>query len=125
MRGQCRVEGTHYTGSLLALAACTPVTVRVHCGNWGKIVSPLRVWRWERGLAGHPDREFADYICRGVREGFRVGFDYQKCKCKVAQGNMRSVQDHKEVVESYLREERERVAECWPISEGFNAGSAW
>ena len=96
-----------YTGSLLALAACTPVTARVHCGNWGKIVSPMRVSSWERGLAGHPDREFADYICRGVREGFRVGFDYRKCKCKVAQGNMKSVQDHKEVVESYLREERE------------------
>ena len=88
MRGQCRVEGTHI----------------LHCGNWGKIVSPLRMLRWERAIGWSPRHR----VCRrGVREGFRVGFDYRKCKCKVVQGNMRSVQDHKEVVESYLREERE------------------
>ena len=96
-----------YTRSLLALAACTPVTSMVHGGNWGKIVTPLRVSVWERGLADHPDREYANYICRGIREGFRVGFDHQKCKCRVAPGNMKSVVNHREVVETYLQGERE------------------
>ena len=96
-----------YTRSLLALAACTPVTSMMHVGNWGKIVTPLRVSVWERGLADHPDREYANYICRGIREGFRVGFDHQKCKCRVAPGNMKSVDNHREVVETYLQGEQE------------------
>ena len=55
-------------------------------GEWGNIITPLCVSVWERKLSNHPDREFAKYVCDGIREGFRVGFDYTKCRCRQAQG---------------------------------------
>ena len=40
----------------------------------GCILTPLRLEAWQQELALHPDRWFADYICRGIQQGFRVGF---------------------------------------------------
>ena len=50
------------------------------------------------------EREFADYICRGVREGFRICFD-RRCKRVTAVGNMKSVEEHKGIVEEYVQKE--------------------
>ena len=61
---------------------------------------------WDRLLASHPDREYARWVCQGVREGFRLGFDWRRCSCRPASGNMRSVVDHREVVEKYIQGER-------------------
>ena len=41
-----------------------------------KISTSLQVEEWERELAGHPDEELVGYVLSGIREGFRVGFDY-------------------------------------------------
>ena len=62
---------------------------------------------WEKLLACHPDQEFSRYICDGVREGFRVGFNYRYSKCLPRSSNMKSVKDHKEVVDEYIQLERE------------------
>lgn len=99
--------GYCYTGDLMAMRACTPITSRVYDADWSKVVTPLRALVWERKLASHPDREFAHWVCEGVREGFRLGFDYRRCHCRSAGGNMRSVIEHREVVESYVQGERE------------------
>jgi len=96
-----------YTNSLVALAACTPMTARSHQGEWDKIVTPLRVSTWEKGLADHPDREFAKFLCTGIREGFHVGFNYREHQCRKASGNMRSVEEHREVVEEHKLHNRE------------------
>ena len=96
-----------YTNSLVALAACTPVTARTHQGEWDKIVTPLQVSTWEKGLADHPDREFVKFLCTGIKEGFRVGFNYREHRCRTASGNMSSVNEHRDVVEEYLHGERE------------------
>lgn len=96
-----------YIDSLLALAACTPSSLLSHDSGWGKIVTPLRVSAWEKGLASHPDRDFAKFICDGVREGFRVGFNYRMCQCHSLEGNMRSMVEHREVVERYVQGKRE------------------
>ncbi len=37
--------------------------------------SPLEWWEWEKALVAHPDRQFADYVVNGIRDGFRVGFE--------------------------------------------------
>lgn len=67
--------------------------------------SPLR-WRdWQDGLAGHPDRRFAKFITEGIRQGFRIGFDYRSHKCRRAKRNMRSAEEHPEVVRKYLASE--------------------
>ena len=50
----------------------------------------------------HPDQAFAQYICTGIKQGFHIGFNYQLARCRSAKGNMKSVQEHKEVVEQYI-----------------------
>ena len=61
---------------------------------------------WTKELARHPNRELAHYICQGITEGFRVGYDYQGSRCRKAAGNMQSVREHREVVEWYIQGER-------------------
>ena len=62
-------------------------------------------WRaWEAALAAHPDRHFADYISQGVREGFRIGFDYTSRR-ESASRYMRSTVEHPEAVYRYLEDE--------------------
>ncbi len=46
-------------------------------------------------------------VCDGVREGFRVGFNHRLCNCLSVRGNMKSVVDHREVVEAYVQGESE------------------
>ncbi len=35
--------------------------------------SPLRCSAWEEGLSRFPDRQFAKFLLRGIRHGFRIG----------------------------------------------------
>ena len=100
--------GRHpYTDSLVALAACTPTTARRHLRELDTIVTPLCTTTWERGLSDHPDRQFMELLCVGIREGFRVGFNYREHQCRKASKNMRSVREHRDVVEEYIHKERE------------------
>ena len=102
-------EGTSEikTESLLALDSCRPLEAQVHHGDWATIVTPLQPREWERALLAHPDQEFARYVCSGIREGFRIGFDYRCARCKSGPGNMKSVQEHGDVVERYIGAECE------------------
>ena len=70
-----------------------------------RINTPLVVEEWERLLNCHPDREYGDYLLRGMKEGFRIGFRYADCAVKRAGSNMKSASDHPEVVEQYLATE--------------------
>ena len=40
------------------------------------ITTPLHWPAWELALYSHPDRIFADLIVNGIKEGYRIGFDY-------------------------------------------------
>ena len=61
--------------SLIRLDACRPIEVKVHEDKWARVVTPLKLSEWEKALAPHPDREFTRFICSGIRDGFRIGFD--------------------------------------------------
>ena len=37
--------------------------------------TPLVVENWEQLMAGHPDSRFRDYILRGLKHGFRIGYN--------------------------------------------------
>ena len=65
-----------YTSRLLALGSCVASTIRRIPIVLQKISTSLQVEEWERELAGHPDEELVGYVLSGIREGFRVGFDY-------------------------------------------------
>ena len=45
------------------------------------------------------------YVLSGIRDGFRVGFDYSKYTCVSAKANLRSAGENRQVVEDYLKEE--------------------
>ena len=80
-----------------------------------EVVTPLRVEAWSHVLRQHPDREFVDYILRGIRQGFRIGFDRTAVRCRSAKRNMLSAEQNPEVVESYLQKEREAGRVIGPL----------
>ena len=84
------------------------------------MVSPLRVEAWQRYLAHHPDAEFAQYLLKGMAEGFRIGFD-RAARCCSARRNLRSTREHQEVVDAYLeREVQLRRVLRMPMTQGEN-----
>ena len=85
------------TASLLALAGAIPSKARVHEGEWGNVVTPLKR-EWERCLTSHPDRDFARYVCDGIRKGFRIGYNYGGTRCLSSSGNMKCVEEHSESI---------------------------
>ena len=44
--------------------------------------SPLDWKVWQDYLNNHPDKNLADYVIQGIRDGFRVGFDYAHHRTK-------------------------------------------
>ena len=71
------------------------------------INTPLRLETWARDLRHQPDQQFARYILRGIQQGFHVGFNCQTVACRSAKRNMISAEQNPEVVNRYLRTERE------------------
>ncbi len=43
-----------------------------------EVHTPLKWQEWDRSLAGHPDQRFRRYIVDGIKDGFRIGFDYSR-----------------------------------------------
>ena len=60
---------------------------------------------WQQMLQGHPNWTPVHYILSGIREGFRIGIDYEKASCKSAKCNLLSADRNPEVVTAYLQEE--------------------
>ena len=84
------------------------------CRRGGKFTIPAGLsasssrldWKvWQDLLSLYPDRLLADYVVQGLRDGFRVGFDYQRARTKKVMANMRSALEHPEVVRDYLTKE--------------------
>ena len=70
-----------------------------------QVQTPLKAQAWERALASHPDRAFARYLLRGMREGFRIGFN-RTSRLHASSRNMLSAREHPEAVYAYLSKER-------------------
>ena len=62
---------------LVALESYRPIlpALGVPLCREGQIVTPLRFDQWNRELVSHPDRTFSNYILRGIKEGFHIGFN--------------------------------------------------
>ena len=63
--------------------------------------TPLSPSEWEVALRNHLDQEFADYICTGIRHGFRIGFSRSKPLRSMA-SNIFSVTLHPKPIAEYL-----------------------
>ena len=89
----------------------TPVLPKELCD----VHTPLRVEAWSWDLRHHPDEEFAQYILRGIQQGFRIGFNRQAVQCRSAKRNMLSAEQNPEVVDQYLRKEWEAGRVVGPL----------
>lgn len=70
-----------------------------------RISTPLHYDVWQRHLANHYDQCFAQFILRGIKRGFRIGFNIKSTKLKTSQSNLISATNHPQVVTSYIQEE--------------------
>ena len=68
-------------------------------------MTPLKLHTWGKELAAHPVQELADYILRGIEQGFRIDFNKSSIQLRCQRGNMHSASEQPEVVEDYLQEE--------------------
>ena len=96
-----------YLNDLLAIDSCRPIMESPVTQDLGRIATPLKADRWEEALRSHPDRLFVKYILTGIREGFRIGFDYNSFANKLRPNskNMRSAYENASVVNRYITEE--------------------
>ena len=56
-------------------------------------------------LKGHPDARFTNFILSSIKSGFRIVFNHGRAALRPARKNMKSVIEHPEVVDAYLRNE--------------------
>ncbi len=85
----------------------------------GSRSSPLEWRAWRIELAEHPDQTLAEYLVRGIRDGFRIGFSYGSHSLSSSKGCMQSARDHPEVVREYLAQEcmEGRIRGPLPVEE--------
>ena len=64
-----------YTEDLLALDSHRPTRAISTQTFQPQSYSPL-VWeKWAQSLKNHPDRRFVEYLLKGIKQGFRIGFN--------------------------------------------------
>ena len=100
-----REDPNFKTDSLLALEKCHHREANGPHPEWSLITTTLKADVWERALAVHPDRELAQYVCTGICQGFRIGFNYHRARLIPVHRIVKSAMEHGEVVERYLGEE--------------------
>lgn len=109
-------EGYPYVEDLKVLESRKPKSGSVSLPReLSEIRTPVLVDSWREALASHPDRAFRDYIVRGFREGFHIGFAHGSRQCVSAKSNMKSAVENKGVVEQYLKREVELKRVVGPL----------
>ena len=100
LRWACCIENDRhlYTTDLLKLAPDTPST--------SHSLNPA-LPAWEPYLSCHPDQQFAQFIYKGCREGFPIGFHCPLSVLRSAGKNYPSANDHPEVITEQIRTELE------------------
>ena len=91
-----------YTATLLALEAASPTLPNVPYDD--QVSTPLCLDAWERSLCTIPDRQFAQFLLRGIRTGFRIGVA-EGAVFKPSHRNLRSAYEHPQVITAYLQRE--------------------
>jgi len=70
-----------------------------------EVVTPLVWQQWEEELREHPDREWVEFLVRGIREGFRLGHDQSSVVLEERGGPMCEASQHRDVIREYLAKE--------------------
>ncbi len=78
------------------------------------VITPLVWQQWERELEDHPDKEWVQFLVRGIWQGFRVGHDQSVRELRRCSGNMCSAREQRAVIQEYLDEEVE-AGRVWRV----------
>ena len=105
-----------YTHHLLALDSCRPLCQTPLPCEGRSIISPLKAHVWSSLLATHPDSRLAEYLVRGITEGFRIGFRYSEFFTRPANSNMPSALANPTPVTSYIQTEIEAGRLIGPVN---------
>ena len=94
----------HYMEDLLALEQARRTQAPAH--SIGRAASPLHSQAWEAGFSTYPDQQFAQFLLRGIRDGFRIGAQ-EHGRHQSSKRNLQSAYEHPQIIRDYLaREER-------------------
>ena len=92
----------YYRDHLLALDACHPLNENLSSFTSSSVMSPLVLENWSGELSAHPDKIFAQYILRGISQGFRIGFNRSH---HLSQNHSAMLTQNPEVISQYLNHE--------------------
>ena len=98
-------QHTGNAAHLLRLEECCQTTLWEVPNMLFQVHTPLVIGAWEKELVSHPDQERASYLLNGLRNGFRIGYNYKENTCRPCGKNMVSAALHPQVVEDYLSKE--------------------
>ena len=90
-----------------------PQPVDLRLPELSRVTTPLSIRAWQEALSSHPDQALARYICEGLEQGFRIGFQ----RGSPAQSNLGSASSHPEVVSEFIENERSLSRLLGPIPE--------
>lgn len=102
-----------YTADLLTLDFCRPPDIGI-LNELAVVSTPLDADAWAVALADHPDKAYVSFIARGLREGFRVGFQWG-APLRSATANMPSSLLQPDVIEEYISKELSRGRMIGPL----------
>lgn len=110
----------HIAKQLLKLEDCCPKEEPAIPLRLRAIVTPLKLPFWKEQLHSHLDQQFAEFIIRGIRSGFRIGFDRKTVSLRSRKANMLSVKEHPQVVEAYIKAETKghEISGGWIPTDG-------
>ncbi len=116
----CACAGYRFTKQLLELEKVSEGPASRVLPGASEIVTPL-CWRaWKEELADHPDRQWVEFLLRGIKTGFRVGHDQGLATLERRRGTMYEATEHSAIIGEYLeREVRER--RVWNLGESTRA----
>ena len=112
-----RIYQVSYTPHLLALDSCRPLHQTPLPCEGRVIISPLKAHAWSSLLTTHPDPRLAEYLVRGITEGFRIGFNYSEFSTRPAICNMPSALANPTPVSSYIQTEIEAGRLIGPVNK--------
>jgi len=86
----------------MRLDACCPTVPIELPPSMRAVHTPLLWQEWDHSLSHHPDQQFRQYDVKGIRQGFRLGFDY----AHVIRSSSHNIPSHPQEMSEYL------AAEC-------------